>query len=193
MCRVICRAPVVRASVHLIEAGRVQRHAADPACNMIHQPGLPDRPRTKEPGRCSRQLAQRFCVCEKVSANPDLARKSPAGGIRLSENPSHGERSLLLAPWPTGTMNDIGQAQETIAQVVGQPPRFLSRAPGRLRIPCWSRIGLLDLQLASWTLRASNTEPKPVTRCSTKDPTPRRRRYPASARRHAPLTGSGHR
>jgi peptidoglycan/xylan/chitin deacetylase (PgdA/CDA1 family) len=54
-------------------------------------------------------------------------------------------------------MNEIGRAQETIAQVVGTPPSFF-RAPAGLRNPWLDPVlARLDLQLASWTRRGFDT------------------------------------
>jgi peptidoglycan/xylan/chitin deacetylase (PgdA/CDA1 family) len=58
---------------------------------------------------------------------------------------------------PRGLAQEIGQAQESIAEVVGVAPRFF-RAPAGLRNPWLDPVlARLGLQLASWTRRGFDT------------------------------------
>jgi peptidoglycan/xylan/chitin deacetylase (PgdA/CDA1 family) len=97
-----------------------------------------------------------FCVGEKVHRYPDLAREIARRGHSVENHSQRHAHSFSLLG-PRGLMNEIGQAQETIAQVVGIPPRFF-RAPAGLRNPWLDPVlARLDLQLTSWTRRGFDT------------------------------------
>jgi peptidoglycan/xylan/chitin deacetylase (PgdA/CDA1 family) len=97
-----------------------------------------------------------FCVGEKVHRYPELAREIAGRGHSV-ENHSQRHAHYFSLLGPRGLMNEIGRAQETIAAVVGIPPRFF-RAPAGLRNPWLDPVlARLDLQLASWTRRGFDT------------------------------------
>ena len=97
-----------------------------------------------------------FCVGERVSRYPDLAREIVRRGHGI-ENHSQRHRHTFSLLGPRGMAAEIGAAQESIAQVTGRSPRFF-RAPAGLRNPFLEPIlQRLKLQLASWTRRGFDT------------------------------------
>lgn len=97
-----------------------------------------------------------FCIGERVSAFPDLARSIVRSG-HVVEN--HSQRHLHRFPLlgPAAMRAEIQRAQHTIATIVGDAPR-LFRAPAGLRNPFLDPIlAQLGLQLASWTRRGFDT------------------------------------
>jgi peptidoglycan-N-acetylglucosamine deacetylase len=97
-----------------------------------------------------------FCVGERVIRHPDLAREIVRRGHSIE---NHSQRHLhsfsLLGPRRMAA--EVGEAQESIARVTGQAPRFF-RAPAGLRNPFLDPIlRPLQLQLASWTRRGFDT------------------------------------
>jgi len=97
-----------------------------------------------------------FCVGERVSRYPDLAREIVRRGHSV-ENHSQRHRHSFSLLGPQGMAAEIGEAQGSIARVTGQNPRFF-RAPAGLRNPFLEPIlKRLNLQLASWTRRGFDT------------------------------------
>jgi peptidoglycan/xylan/chitin deacetylase (PgdA/CDA1 family) len=97
-----------------------------------------------------------FCVGEKVQRYSELAREIARRGHAI-ENHSQRHVHYFSLLGPRGLMDEIGQAQETIAEVVGTAPRFF-RAPAGLRNPILDPVlTRFDLQLASWTRRGFDT------------------------------------
>jgi peptidoglycan/xylan/chitin deacetylase (PgdA/CDA1 family) len=97
-----------------------------------------------------------FCVGERVSRYPDLAREIVRRGHSV-ENHSQRHRHSFSLLGPQGMAAEIGEAQGSIARVTGQNPRFF-RAPAGLRNPFLEPIlKRLKLQLASWTRRGFDT------------------------------------
>jgi len=97
-----------------------------------------------------------FCIGERVTRYPDLAQEIVRRGHSV-ENHSlrHRHSFSLLGPWRMAA--EIAQAQECIAQVTGESPRFF-RAPAGLRNPFLEPIlKRLKLQLVSWTRRGFDT------------------------------------
>jgi peptidoglycan-N-acetylglucosamine deacetylase len=97
-----------------------------------------------------------FCIGDNVRHYAELAREIVRRGHTIE---NHSQRHIhhfsLLGP--RGLMNEIGRAQETIADVVGISPRFF-RAPAGLRNPFLDPVlSHFDLQLASWTRRGFDT------------------------------------
>lgn len=97
-----------------------------------------------------------FCIGERVSAHPGLSREIRARGHRL-ENHSQRHLHYFSLLGPRGMKAEIAHAQEAIATVTGERPRFF-RAPAGLRNPFLdSVLTELDLQLVSWTRRGFDT------------------------------------
>jgi len=97
-----------------------------------------------------------FCIGERVTRHPDLAREIVRRGHSVENHSQRHRRSFsLLGPWRMAA--EIARAQECIAQVTGETPRFF-RAPAGLRNPFLEPIlERLKLQLVSWTRRGFDT------------------------------------
>ena len=97
-----------------------------------------------------------FCVGQRVTKHPELAREIVAAGHTIE---NHSERHLhrfsLLGP--KGMQDEIARAQDSIENVTGSRPRYF-RAPAGLRNPFLDYVlhkqGML---LASWTRRGFDT------------------------------------
>ena len=114
---------------------------------------------------------------------PDLAQEIVRRGHSVENHTQRHRHSFsLLGPWRMAA--EIAQAQECIARVTGESPRFF-RAPAGLRNPFLEPIlRRLKLQLASWTRRGFDTvnaDADDVYRRLSQSL--RRRRYLAAARR----------
>lgn len=97
-----------------------------------------------------------FCIGDRVLRYPDLAREIVRRGHAVENHSQRHIHSFSLLG-PRGLAQEIGQAQESIAQVVGVAPRFF-RAPAGLRNPWLDPVlARLGLQLASWTRRGFDT------------------------------------
>jgi peptidoglycan/xylan/chitin deacetylase (PgdA/CDA1 family) len=97
-----------------------------------------------------------FCVGERVSRYPDLARDIVRRGHSI-ENHSQRHRHSFSLLGPKRMAAEIEEAQQSIARVTGQSPRFF-RAPAGLRNPFLEPIlERLRLRLASWTRRGFDT------------------------------------
>ena len=97
-----------------------------------------------------------FCVGERVSRYPDIAREIVRRGHSV-ENHSQRHRHSFSLLGPRGMAAEIEAAQQSIARVTGQSPRFF-RAPAGLRNPFLEPIlERLKLRLASWTRRGFDT------------------------------------
>jgi peptidoglycan/xylan/chitin deacetylase (PgdA/CDA1 family) len=97
-----------------------------------------------------------FCIGERVQRYAGLAREIVHRGHTIE---NHSQRHLhhfsLLGP--RGLTDEIARAQESIATITGERPRFF-RAPAGLRNPFLDPVlTRLDLQLASWTRRGFDT------------------------------------
>jgi peptidoglycan/xylan/chitin deacetylase (PgdA/CDA1 family) len=97
-----------------------------------------------------------FCIGERVTRHPDLAREIVRRGHSVENHSQRHRHSFsLLGPWRMAA--EIARAQECIAQVTGETPRFF-RAPAGLRNPFLEPIlERLKLQLVSWTRRGFDT------------------------------------
>lgn len=97
-----------------------------------------------------------FCIGERVSAQPVLARDIVRRGHAIENHSQrHLRRFSLLGPRAMAA--EIVAAQSSISDVVGIAPRFF-RAPAGLRNPFLQPIlARLGLQLASWTRRGFDT------------------------------------
>jgi peptidoglycan-N-acetylglucosamine deacetylase len=97
-----------------------------------------------------------FCIGERVTRYPDLAKEIVRRGHSV-ENHSQRHRHSFSLLGPRRMAAEVAQAQECIARVTGETPRFF-RAPAGLRNPFLEPIlGRLKLQLVSWTRRGFDT------------------------------------
>jgi peptidoglycan/xylan/chitin deacetylase (PgdA/CDA1 family) len=97
-----------------------------------------------------------FCIGERAERYPDLCREIVARGHGVENHTQHhGHGFSLLGP--RGLEREIRSAQETLASITGQVPRFF-RAPAGLRSPLLEPVLFrLDLRLAAWTRRGFDT------------------------------------
>ncbi len=97
-----------------------------------------------------------FCIGERVERYPQLAREIRSAGHAIENHTQHHLlRFSLLGP--RGMTAEIERAQEAIASISGELPRFF-RAPAGLRNPFLEPIlQRHGLQLASWTRRGFDT------------------------------------
>jgi peptidoglycan/xylan/chitin deacetylase (PgdA/CDA1 family) len=97
-----------------------------------------------------------FCVGERVERHPELAREIVRLGHTI-ENHSQHHRHVFSLMGPRGMEREIIEAQECIARITGQSPRFF-RAPAGLRNPFLDPVLCrLSLRLATWTHRGFDT------------------------------------
>jgi peptidoglycan/xylan/chitin deacetylase (PgdA/CDA1 family) len=97
-----------------------------------------------------------FCIGERVAAHPVLARDIVRRGHAL-ENHSHRHLHRFSLLGPRAMAAEVSRAQNEIASVVAEAPRFF-RAPAGLRNPFLDPIlARLGLKLASWTRRGFDT------------------------------------
>ena len=104
----------------------------------------------------SGQRATFFCIAERALAQPALVHAIVAAGHSVQNHTArHALNFSLLGP--AATTNELARAQQAIAAVTGQPPRFF-RAPAGFRnpflAPVLHRMGLV---LVSWTRRGFDT------------------------------------
>ncbi len=97
-----------------------------------------------------------FCIARRARSHVLLCREIVARGHSVQNHSDrHAHSFSLLGP---GSMQrEIATAQETIADITGEAPRFF-RAPAGLRNPFLAPVlQRLDLQLVSWTRRGFDT------------------------------------
>ena len=97
-----------------------------------------------------------FCIARHARAHPQLCRAIVARGHSVQNHSDrHSHTFSMLGP--AAIAREIAQAQDTLAQLTGELPRFF-RAPAGLRnpflAPVLHRSGLL---LVSWTRRGFDT------------------------------------
>jgi peptidoglycan/xylan/chitin deacetylase (PgdA/CDA1 family) len=97
-----------------------------------------------------------FCIGEQARRYPELLRECVAGGHAIeNHSDSHPLNFSVLGPRRLG--REIARAQDTLATLSGQSPRFF-RAPAGLRSPLLDlQLHRAGLQLASWTRRGFDT------------------------------------
>ena len=103
-----------------------------------------------------RTRATFFCIGERIARHDELAREIVARGHAI-ENHSQRHRHNFSLLGPRGLAAEIAAAQEQIATVTGQRPKFF-RAPAGLRNPFLEPVlARQDLRLTSWTRRGFDT------------------------------------
>ncbi|HEY4339668.1 MAG TPA: polysaccharide deacetylase family protein [Steroidobacteraceae bacterium] len=97
-----------------------------------------------------------FCIGDRVTRHPDLARRITEEGHEIG-NHSQCHRYTFSLFGPAAIRREVTRAQASIQAVCQAAPRFF-RAPAGLRNPflqpCLTDLGL---QLASWTRRGYDT------------------------------------
>lgn len=105
-----------------------------------------------------------FCIANKVSAYPELAREIIRRGHSL-ENHTNSHPYAFAFFGPRGIMREIESAQATISAVTGVTPKFF-RAPMGFRPPFLApAVVRAGLCCAAWTRRGFDTfarHPEPV-------------------------------
>jgi peptidoglycan/xylan/chitin deacetylase (PgdA/CDA1 family) len=97
-----------------------------------------------------------FCIGRQARQYPAICREIVARGHSV-ENHSDAHSSLFATFGPRRMRADISAGQATLADITGQAPRFFRPTAG-LRNPLLEPVLVgLDLRLASWTRRSSDT------------------------------------
>ena len=97
-----------------------------------------------------------FCIAEHAQAHPRLCREIVRRGHSV-QNHSHRHSHTFSLLGPRGIRRELERAQEALAQITGQRPRFF-RAPAGLRNPFLAPVlHELGLELVSWTRRGFDT------------------------------------
>ena len=97
-----------------------------------------------------------FCIAQRAAAHPALTREILRRGHSV-QNHSDLHRHNFSLLGLRGYANEIGRAQQRLADVTGVLPRFF-RAPAGLRNPFLAPVlQRLDLALVSWTRRGFDT------------------------------------
>ncbi len=97
-----------------------------------------------------------FCVGRRAEEHPDLVSAIARAGHRV-ENHSYRHLNGFAFLGPRGIGREIDRAQEVLARLAGEAPRWF-RAPAGIRNP-WLDGALVRrrLELASWTRRGFDT------------------------------------
>jgi peptidoglycan-N-acetylglucosamine deacetylase len=97
-----------------------------------------------------------FCIGDKAARYPDLCREIVRRGHALENHSQHHRHTFAFLGY-SGFMRELQAAQDTLAAIAGQRPKFF-RAPAGLRNPLLDPVlHRLDLQLASWSIRGFDT------------------------------------
>jgi peptidoglycan/xylan/chitin deacetylase (PgdA/CDA1 family) len=97
-----------------------------------------------------------FCIAEKALRHPALCREILNRGHSVQNHTCrHSHGFALLGP--RGFAEEIGRAQQLLAEITGECPGFF-RAPAGIRNPLLAPVLQgLDLKLVSWTRRGYDT------------------------------------
>ena len=103
-----------------------------------------------------RARATFFCIAAHAQAHPALCREIVRRGHSVQNHSQrHSHTFSLLGP--RGVQREVAQAQDTLAQITGEAPRFF-RAPAGLRNVFLAQVlQRQGLQLVSWTRRGFDT------------------------------------
>ena len=98
-----------------------------------------------------------FCIAARAEAHPALCREIVARGHSV-ENHSHRHSHTFSLLGTRAFAAEIGRAQDALARITGQRPRFF-RAPAGLRNPFLDPVLCRQsLRLVSWTRRGFDTQ-----------------------------------
>ena len=97
-----------------------------------------------------------FCIADHARRHPALCREITRRGHSVQNHTQrHSHRFALLGM--RGFAREIGRAQDTLADITGELPRFF-RAPAGLRNPLLAPVlQRMNLRLVSWTRRGFDT------------------------------------
>ncbi len=97
-----------------------------------------------------------FCIAERASRHPELCRRIVERGHSVQNHSlRHAHHFAFLGT--AGFAREIGNAQQSLASICGQMPRFF-RAPAGLRNPLLAPVlHRMGLRLVSWTRRGFDT------------------------------------
>jgi peptidoglycan/xylan/chitin deacetylase (PgdA/CDA1 family) len=97
-----------------------------------------------------------FCIALQAEAHPQLCREIVRRGHSVQNHSHHHSHTFSLLGM-RGFAREITRAQDALAQITGQRPRFF-RAPAGLRNPFLAPVlQELKLELVSWTRRGFDT------------------------------------
>jgi peptidoglycan/xylan/chitin deacetylase (PgdA/CDA1 family) len=97
-----------------------------------------------------------FCIAERARVHAALCREIVARGHSVQNHSDRHPHGFSLLG-PKAIARELAAAQDTIAAITGELPRFF-RAPAGLRNPFLAPVlQRLDLQLVSWTRRGFDT------------------------------------
>ena len=97
-----------------------------------------------------------FCIATRAAAQPALVREIVRRGHAV-QNHSHAHRHDFSLRGPRGLADEIGRAQQVLADLTGRLPHAF-RAPAGLRNPLLDPVlHRLGLHLVSWTRRGFDT------------------------------------
>jgi peptidoglycan-N-acetylglucosamine deacetylase len=97
-----------------------------------------------------------FCIAAHAEAHPQLCREIVQRGHSV-QNHSHRHSHTFSLLGTRAINREITRAQDALAQITGQRPRFF-RAPAGLRNPFLAPVlHALQLDLVSWTRRGFDT------------------------------------
>lgn len=104
-----------------------------------------------------------FCIGARAERHPEICREIVGRGHGVENHSQHHRHAFSLLG-PRGLAREIQSAQETLAAITGQPPRFF-RAPAGLRSPLLEPVlARQGLQLAAWTRRGFDTRTRDAGR-----------------------------
>lgn len=108
-----------------------------------------------------------FCIAATAERHATLARDIVRRGHSV-QNHTHRHTHNFSLLGPRGMRAEIARAQDALAQITGQRPRYF-RAPAGLRNPFLDPVlAELDLQLVSWTRRGFDTRDRDPTKVLTR-------------------------
>ena len=104
----------------------------------------------------ARMRATFFCIAQTAAAHPALCRDIVRRGHSVQNHSDRHSKAFSLLG-PRAMAAEIHAAQERLADITGERPRFF-RAPAGLRNPFLAPVlQRLELQLVSWTRRGFDT------------------------------------
>ncbi len=108
-----------------------------------------------------------FCIGEKALRHPELCREIVSRGHAVENHSQHHRHCFSLLGY-SGFIRELKAAEATLNEITGQRPLFF-RAPAGLRNPFLDpALAKLNLQLASWSVRAYDTRVNDAGRVARK-------------------------
>ena len=108
-----------------------------------------------------------FCIGERALHHPDLCREIISRRHAVENHSQHHRHCFSLLGY-SGYIRELKAAEATLTGITGQRPLFF-RAPAGLRNPFLDpALAKLNLQLASWSVRAYDTRVSDAGRVARK-------------------------